>query len=100
MGMYDILNNEAHDQLKLWECSGRLVDIQDEVPDVDDNSTYSVMLESGGYLNVYDNIVLSQTHCPHHYPVFDKWGRAATSKSYGENHPIKQVIEEATAQFK
>ena len=52
MGVYDVL--PGGQQVKLWWCDLRKVEIGDEVLPARGLDSYSVALQEGGYANVFD----------------------------------------------
>ena len=72
MGVYDILPDGQ--QVKLWWCDMRKVEIGDEVLPARGLESYSIALEEGGYANVFKLRLMSITEVPMIPDVADKWG--------------------------
>jgi len=88
MGMYDYVNIDRvknvpdpwadrspdFPQVKCWDCSMHCYNIGDRVPSVRQETTYSIKLTTGGYLNINDSVLVSFTEEPQFTNLFDKWG--------------------------
>ena len=72
MGVYDILPDGQ--QVKLWWCDLRKVEIGDEVKAVRGLRSYSVALQEGGFANVFKLTLMSVTEVAMMHATVDKWG--------------------------
>jgi len=77
MGMFDTVtdNKGFDDQVKIWDSVMATYTIGDNVPPVKGNTTYSIAMRKGGFINVADGVILEWGSNPLDAPVFDKWGR-------------------------
>ena len=87
MGVYNVLSlpNTPADgaQVKVWDCELRHVEISDEVPALDELSTYGVVLREGGVLLVDDDVVVGWVEeLPMDRPLVDKWGNTWVSSEH------------------
>jgi len=81
MGAYEMLPNGQ--QVKCWWCEMRGLNFGDTVPEIDNQTSYSIALREGGFANVSDNIFVSVTEKPDYAIVFDKWGNLFKESTKG-----------------
>lgn len=90
MGCYEILPKGS--QVKCWECKMQCKNLGDQVPSVDGERSYYVILREGGYVKVVDNHITEiveenelRVYIPElthvsQLPAFDKYGNRVTRK--------------------
>jgi hypothetical protein len=82
MGMFDYIQlpDGSVDQVKIFHCTLEAFPIGERVPTSGKRGelppTFSVVLPSGGAMNVEGYVYKSFTPAPLFSPVFDKWGNA------------------------
>ena len=75
MGLYDIIKvGDLEGQVKCWACELDEFGLGDEVPMVDEKSTYSISMLEGGFVNVIDGRIASWTLHSSQEFIYDKWG--------------------------
>jgi len=82
MGMYDTLVTDDNQfQVKIWDCEMNDYHLGDTVPNFGDQTSYSIAVREGGFVNITESIFVSRTDTPAHTYVIDKWGSTMPENS-------------------
>ena len=80
----DIKCSGKRGQVKLWYNEGDFyVDGDSVPPSPEGNTTYSIAMREGGFLNIKKSVLESWDEEAKYSPVFNKWGKRWTPNDKG-----------------